>query len=142
MMILRSTVCATALFLGAMLPGAAAAESLLGRTEYAASCAQCHGPSGRGDGPIADLLTTEPPDLTGLARDNGGVFPFARLYAVIENGGGVGAHGAAEMPAWGDRFVVDSYLRDGVRVPAADQPAFVRDRILALLDHIAGLQQD
>lgn len=123
-------------------PAASVAESLLGRTEYAASCAQCHGPEGRGDGPTAGQLTVPPPDLTGLSRANGGVFPFARLYAVIERGGGIAAHGASEMPAWGDRFVVDTYLRDGIVVPSTERPAFVRDRILALLDHIASLQQD
>jgi mono/diheme cytochrome c family protein len=121
---------------------APAAAGELGRIQYAASCAQCHGPDGRGDGPIAGTLRVAPPDLTGLARANGGVFPFSRVYAVIETGGGVSAHGSSEMPAWGDRFAVDALLADGVAVPPEEQPAFARARILALIDHLAGLQEE
>jgi mono/diheme cytochrome c family protein len=121
---------------------APAAAGELGRIQYAASCAQCHGPDGRGDGPIAGTLRVTPPDLTGLTRANGGVFPFSRVYAVIETGGGVTAHGTSEMPAWGDRFAIDALLAEGVVVPPEEQPAFARARILALIDHLAGLQQE
>jgi len=46
---------------------ASAADSALGRSEFMANCAQCHGVGGKGDGIIAGYLTTAPSDLTGLA---------------------------------------------------------------------------
>jgi len=38
---------------------------------YAAYCADCHGESGRGDGPLADRLGVEIPDLTHLGDASG-----------------------------------------------------------------------
>ena len=120
---------------------AGATDATLGRIQFALSCAQCHGVEGRGDGPLAEFLTTPPPDLTGLQRANGGVFPFAHVYATIETGGGIGAHGASEMPAWRERLVLEAWLRDGIAVPPEAQEGFARARILALVDHIARLQE-
>lgn len=120
---------------------AVAADDTLGRLQYGASCAQCHGPTGQGDGPLAQFLTMPPPDLTGLQRANGGVFPFARTYEIIENGGGIGEHGRSDMPAWGDRLLLEAYLADGVTIPPEAQADFVRARILALIDHLARLQE-
>jgi mono/diheme cytochrome c family protein len=74
-----------------------------GERLYRTYCATCHGPSGRGDGPMADQLRTPPADLTGFAARNGGVFPNERLRAVID-GRGIRAHGIGEMPVWGDAF--------------------------------------
>lgn len=50
---------------------------------YAGNCAQCHGAALAGDGPIADELAVQAPDLTWLARDNGGVFPMLDVIAQI-----------------------------------------------------------
>jgi len=38
-----------------------------GEGSYAAQCASCHGPSGRGDGPLARTLSVSPPALADLA---------------------------------------------------------------------------
>ena len=66
-------------------------------------CAVCHGPSGKGGGPAAASLKTAPPDLTQIARKNGGKFPeFQVRQSIIENVHG--AHGSREMPVWGPVF--------------------------------------
>lgn len=132
-----------AVALGALLapdPAAAQEGARLGRVEFNAYCAQCHGTSGRGDGVVAEFLTVAPPDLTRLQRDNGGVFPFARVYEIIEGGGGIRAHGTREMPAWGERYTVDAYLLHGFRIDPAERDAFIRGRILALTEYISTLQ--
>ncbi|NNU78850.1 c-type cytochrome [Halovulum dunhuangense] len=54
------------------------------RRYYAENCAACHGPSGRGDGPLAAGLETPPADLTTIARRNGGAFDFAHVMGVID----------------------------------------------------------
>ena len=46
-----------------------------GKAAYEASCAACHGQSGKGDGPAGAELRAKPPNLTSMAKRNGGIFP-------------------------------------------------------------------
>src|SRR5262245_52192216 len=80
-----------------------ALDSLTGRDSFDRYCASCHGPDGRGSGPVAAALKTRPADLTTLAERNGGVFPAERLRQLIE-GRGPAAHGDRTMPVWGVVF--------------------------------------
>jgi mono/diheme cytochrome c family protein len=80
--------------------------SMYGRDLYAFYCASCHGRDAKGDGPVAPVLKAAPPDLTRLAIVNGGVFPRARIEAIV---GGradppLPVHGSREMPVWGPIF--------------------------------------
>ena len=75
------------------------------RTEmYKAYCAVCHGMDGKGQGPAADALKVPPPDLTMLAKRNGGVFPSDHVRRAIEGEPYLPSHGAKEMPVWGHLF--------------------------------------
>ena len=112
----------------------------LGQREFMNSCAQCHGPDGSGGGVMAGYLMGTLPDLTTLQKDNGGVFPVARLYAVIEGGDAPGPHGTRDMPAWGDRYNAQAPAMLGEIYSSADQESFVRGRILALIEYISTLQ--
>lgn len=68
-------------------------------------CASCHGMDGRGKGPVASALRDEVPDLTTLARRNGGKFPAERVKETIAGEGkSIAAHGSKEMPIWGPTF--------------------------------------
>ncbi len=68
-------------------------------------CASCHGLDGRGKGPVAGALRDEVPDLTTLARRNGGEFPAERVRETIAGEGkSIPAHGPKEMPIWGPTF--------------------------------------
>jgi len=68
-------------------------------------CASCHGRDGKGDGPIAAALTRRPPDLTTIARRNGGPFPTDQVAGFVTgNREPTLAHGSAEMPVWGPIF--------------------------------------
>lgn len=108
-----------------------------GKREFEANCASCHGTNGKGSGPITDLLKKSPPDLTLLSKNNGGVFPMARLYEVID-GTGVKAHGTRDMPVWGRDYRIQAgeYYMDA----PYDPEAFVRGRILSLLEYLNRLQ--
>ena len=52
------------------LPAAAFAEDATsfgieaGHDEFMISCSSCHGTSAKGDGPVAEVLTVKPADLT------------------------------------------------------------------------------
>jgi mono/diheme cytochrome c family protein len=67
-------------------------------------CASCHGPDGKGHGPAAASLKTEPIDLTLLAQRNGGKFPTDHVLYVLSNEGQQSVHGSKEMPVWGPIF--------------------------------------
>ena len=80
-----------------------AMKSTYGAELYQFYCSSCHGSTGRGGSPRADTAPP-PPDLTALARANGGVFPRDRVRSTITFGKGssdVRAHGTADMPVWG-----------------------------------------
>ena len=110
-----------------------------GKREYESNCAVCHGKSGKGDGPYAGITVTRIPDLTVLSKNNGGVFPFARVYATIDGTDVVKAHGTQDMPIWGTDYRIkraEQYGELSVRIPES----YVRARILALTEYIYRLQ--
>jgi mono/diheme cytochrome c family protein len=72
-----------------------------GKQMFSSYCAPCHGVDGRGHGPAAAALKTQPPDLTGLSTKNQGRFPDTHIISVLQFGAAVPAHGSAEMPVWG-----------------------------------------
>lgn len=119
------------------LPAAAQVRKDLGQREYEAKCAVCHGVDAKGRGPYADALKQPVPDLTTLARRNGGLFPVARTYAQIE-GAGPG-HGTREMPVWGLDYTAQA-VEQLPDLPY-NQAQFVRTRIMALLEYLNQLQQ-
>lgn len=123
------------------LPLAAGAQSI-GQTEFMDSCAQCHGGSGMGDGPLAGFLNTPVPDLTLVQNANGGVFPVTAMYRIIDGSDTSGVHGTSDMPAWGRR-----YEARGARVANPDfrdeeAATYAQFRILALIEYLASIQQD
>jgi len=83
------------------LDRAAAAK---GRTTYVRYCVSCHGPAGKGDGPLANDLKVPVPDLTTMATRAGGQYPYDRVIGIVRSGEIVRGHGTADMPAWGDVF--------------------------------------
>jgi len=71
---------------------------------YRAHCAVCHGKDATGGGPAAAALKSMPPDLTQLAKKNGGKFPVGNVRQLLGGGSSTPAHGSEEMPIWGPVF--------------------------------------
>ena len=120
----------------------------MGKAEFQSSCASCHGVDGKGKGPIGELLKVPPPDLTGLAKANNGVFPTDAVYEAIYGSRVISAHGNREMPIWGERFNPVASLPHIVDPPydALDpsrelRPLIVRTRILTIIDYLNRIQQ-
>jgi len=109
-----------------------------GKREYDSNCAGCHGPKGKGDGAYAAYLTKTPTDLTILAKTNGGVFPYQKVYETIDGRHAVAAHGPRDMPIWGADYLRQAPVES---VVFFDPEVFVRSRIWALIDYINRLQQ-
>ena len=57
-----------------------------------------------GNGPVAPALKATVPDLTVIAKNNGGTFPVARVRRIITGEGMIASHGSREMPIWGPIF--------------------------------------
>ncbi len=139
---MKPNVLALAASAGVLIAGtgaiAAAAKVDPGKSEYDASCASCHGVTGNGDGPYKPALTKAPADLTVLQKNNGGTFPFDRVYDVIDGRAVFVAHGTREMPIWGARYrlAAAEYYLD---VPY-DPEAYIRGRILAVTEYVYRLQ--
>ncbi len=109
-------------------------EAPEGQALFAENCAQCHGPSGKGDGPWAASMQPRPADLTQLSEK--GVFPRARVLSVIDGYDRTGLPGH-EMPEFGlllrgDTVPVD--VGDGVLTPTPRPLA----ALLAYIESIQG----
>lgn len=75
-----------------------------GRDVFRNYCATCHGPTGRGDGPLADSMRRKPANLTEIAKRNGGTYPSDLVFRTIDGRQPVRGHGGPDMPVWGDAF--------------------------------------
>lgn len=124
------------LFAGFSVIGAASADEA-GKGEYMAYCATCHGAAGLGNGPMAEFMSIKVTDLTTIAQQNDGVFPFLEVVHAIDGRSGIMAHGR-EMPVWGDRFMAE--MGDAM---AGDYSHVyeVRGRVLSLAYYIQSLQK-
>lgn len=72
-----------------------------GHKMFTSYCAPCHGADGRGNGPAASALRSQPTNLTGLSKANKGKFPDTHIVSVLKFGADMPAHGSAQMPVWG-----------------------------------------
>ena len=128
----------------ACLSGAAAAQDAMtiGQFEFANSCVQCHGPLGKGDGPLVSYMTGSMPDITQLKKNNGGLFPVTEVFNVIDGGAAAGPHGTSEMPAWGQRYRKDAPEWLGYSGAPGEAEALARLRVLSLVEYVASLQEE
>lgn len=115
------------------------AKTDLGKKEYDLQCGICHGADAKGNGFLGASLKVVPPDLTVLAKNNGGVFPADRISSVIDGRVQIASHGPRDMPIWGTRYAVNA-AEHFVDVPY-DQEAYVRARVLLLVDYLNRIQQ-
>ena len=133
-----SVVIAAALGLWAGAAPAADAKDQLqvGKQEYLAKCAACHGASGKGDGPQAASLKQKPSDLTTYAKRNGGKLPAQQAWMTID---GRQLDDRAQqnraMPVWGHMY--KSQAR-GEEVKEVEP--YVKQRIDAVLAYLTTLQ--
>ena len=118
-------------------------ERTIGRMEYQANCASCHGMKGKGDGPVAPELQTSPPDLTRIMARNDGRFPFFDIYDVVAGETVVTPHGDPEMPVWGTRLSIDTErsLEFGPPFREGAIKEIVEGRILRIVYYIRSIQE-
>ena len=101
-----------------------------GQQMYFSYCASCHGPDGKGDGPVATQLKHPIPDLSTIAQRNGGIYPWNRVELTIAGDPDTPSHGSADMPVWGP-LLSDISHQDHTQVHM---------RLYNLVDHVRSLQ--
>jgi mono/diheme cytochrome c family protein len=104
-------------------------EGVTGSVTFKSYCAQCHGVSGKGDGPAAKALKMPPADLTRIARRNRGVFPGAEVKNTITGNHELSAHGTREMPMWGPVF------------RSVENPSVTELRVVNLVKYLEQIQE-
>lgn len=96
-----------------------------GEVIYRQFCAACHGARAKGNGPAAQTLKMQPPDLTTLAKRHGGKFPYGYVSSVLRFGPGSSAHGSSDMPTWGPIFQTKRRGVASRRVASRGNPSHV-----------------
>ncbi len=101
---------------------------------YSRFCAACHGKEGLGDGVVAASFKVMVPDLTRIARRQGGAFPEEQIRRIIDGRKTLPPHGSREMPVWGFEF----------RTQNSDKPDPQRttdEMVARLTDYLRSIQK-
>jgi mono/diheme cytochrome c family protein len=107
-----------------------------GRADFNKHCAPCHSENAKGNGPELKVIPgIKPKDLTTIAAQNGGVFPYRDVEDTIDGRKLVPGHKRFDMPFWGVNF-----QQQGQEFTSPSE-AQARKRIDAIVDYIATLQQ-
>jgi mono/diheme cytochrome c family protein len=120
---------------------ACAQDADMGASAFQSFCASCHGIDGKGNGPLRDQLKVAAPNLTILAKKNGGVLPVSALYEVIDGRKVIAAHGTRKMPVWGAFSPQQLYQYDKFLDASYDPEVTVRTHILAIIDYLNRIQE-
>ncbi len=106
-----------------------------GARDYAQYCVECHGATGKGDGPAAAALNPKPVDLARLSAANGGKFPRANAMAHIY--GFTMGRSESQMPMFGDLLEGESVPFDSGDGIQTATPV----RLVALIEYLEGMQK-
>ena len=112
--------------------GSVAEREHSGKTAYLRYCSSCHGTEGKGNGPLANLFTTKPTDLTQIAKNAGEQFPTAKVIQAIDGTTRVPGHGPADMPVWGERFRAQAAMAQG--------RATARGKVVTIAEYLRSIQ--
>jgi hypothetical protein len=109
-----------------------------GRAAYLRYCAACHGVQAKGDGIVSSFMRPTPPDLTTIARRNGGPFPTEEVEKIVDGREMLHAHGTPTMPVWGTILSQNLGSR-GIQRPGIERR--VLGQILDLVEYLRTIQE-
>ena len=117
---------------------ASAQDVELGKEIYQSRCAVCHGAEGKGDGVVGEMFQQRPGNLALLAKNNGGVFPYERVYQSIDGRNRIAGHGETNMSVWGEYFMASALADQRIDPKAARD--IVAGRISSVVYFVQSLQ--
>jgi hypothetical protein len=106
-----------------------------GRDLFKRHCVRCHGDNAMGGAVDTGKESVRTPDLTTLAKRNGGILPIWGVYEVVSGSKVLAEHRSRTMPIWGEEFA------KARGITKANKETIVRGRILALLAFLSTIQQ-
>jgi mono/diheme cytochrome c family protein len=122
------------ILLSAVIVEGSATGDPLGKDDYLADCARCHGVDGKGRAlgmsAVPGYISV---DLTQLSRRNYGQFPRQKVYDAIDGRKRFPAHLIGDMPTWGLKYNEASLGQNSEEK--------VKRRISALVDYVESLQE-
>lgn len=119
------------LLLGILFSGCdTRSETERGEMLYNAYCQMCHGDHGNGS--MADMLTTPPPDLTQISARRGGKFPTDEIVEQVSGRKRLLGHGESDMPVF---WVA---IKNGENLQSDEE---VEERIDALVAYLKSIQE-
>ena len=144
--VMALTIC----IISVMLPGHSIAESITyeetisaGNKTYNRFCSVCHGKEAKGNGLYKENLKIAPADLTKLASTNNGIFPWIKMYQIIDGNDISLEHGDNEMPIWGELFDIGNWSKGNWdRGYTEHSIAITRGRIFELLVYLDYIQEE
>jgi mono/diheme cytochrome c family protein len=104
------------------------------KATYLRYCGACHGREGKGDGVASGFMRPQPTNLTQLAKQNGGKFPYVRVMETIDGRNTVRAHGDPQMPVWGEIFAEETTYDAAGRTE-------IRRKLKAITEHIQSIPE-
>ena len=107
-----------------------------GAVLFGENCAGCHGVTAMGDGPMAEILSIAPPDLTGLAQRTGGAFRADDVVRQIDGRDMILSHGGP-MPIFGHILEGGSAVVDDV----SGAPVFTTSAVLDIVTWLEDIQR-
>jgi mono/diheme cytochrome c family protein len=131
---MRLTLALVLISLCALPAVAQEADPEVGKAVFQQNCATCHGVEARGDGPMADILSIAPPDLTQIAGEDG--FPSADVVRRIDGRDMLLAHGGP-MPIFG--YILEE--RSAVIEDEDGTPVFTSQAVLDIAAYLESLQR-
>jgi mono/diheme cytochrome c family protein len=102
---------------------------------YNRFCASCHGDKGQGDGIVAASFSIMVPDLTRIAKRQGGVFPEEQIRRIIDGRKSLPPHGSREMPVWGYEFYAQNEAKPDAQMRTDEM-------VRRLADYVRSLQKE
>lgn len=108
-----------------------------GRNLYMSHCMQCHGIDAKGDGPMAEMLAIDTPDLSGLAMRNDGTFPTEAVARQIDGRAQMLSHGG-DMPIFGPFLDSDQHV--ALRLPSG-QPMMTSLPLANVVVYLESIQE-
>jgi mono/diheme cytochrome c family protein len=114
-----------------------------GNRTYDRFCLVCHGKEAKGNGLYKENLRIAPADLTKLAKNNNGMFPWIMMYQIIDGKDISLAHGTSEMPIWGELFDISNWSDGNWKKGYTEHSiAITRGRIFELLVYLDFIQEE
>jgi len=109
-----------------------------GNRTYDRFCSVCHGKDAKGNGQYTENLKVVPTNLTKLASNNNGNFPWIMMYQIIDGNDVSIAHGSREMPIWGELFDMSTWNKGYTE----HSIVITRGRIFELLVYLDFIQEE